>query len=90
MIFKLNYYQVVSQHSESSLFSNSHVIRKLNGSILEASKECIFAHKKQIRDMAFHPLEHNVLASVSLDKCINLTDLNCNQVVSTIDGNCII
>jgi len=63
------------------------VIRKLNGSILEASKECIFAHKKQIRDMAFHPLEHNLLASVSLDKCINLSDVTCNQVVSTIDGN---
>ncbi|XP_060878073.1 E3 ubiquitin-protein ligase RFWD3-like isoform X2 [Metopolophium dirhodum] len=78
---------VVSQHSESSLFNNSHVIRKLNGSILEASKECIFAHKKQIRDMAFHPLEHNLLASVSLDKCINLTDVNCNQTVSTIDVN---
>jgi len=75
----------VSQNSESPLF-NSHVIRKLNGLILEASKEYIFAHKKQIRDMAFHPLEHNVLASVSLDKCINLTDLNCNTVVSSVDG----
>jgi len=80
----------VSQHSQTPLFSNTHVIRKLNGSILEASKESIFAHKKQIRDMAFHPLEHNILASVSLDKCINLTDVNCNQVVSTINGNYII
>jgi len=73
--------------SEFPLFNNSHVIRKLNGSIQELSKECIFAHKKQIRDMAFHPLEHNLLASVSLDKCINLTDVTCNQVVSSIDGN---
>ncbi|XP_022181276.1 E3 ubiquitin-protein ligase RFWD3-like isoform X2 [Myzus persicae] len=77
---------VVSQHSESPLF-NSHVIRKLNGSILEASKECIFAHKKQIRDMAFHPYEHNLLASVSLDKCISLMDVNCNQVISSVDVN---
>lgn len=76
----------MSQHSESPLF-NSHVIRKLNGSILEASKECIFAHKKQIRDMAFHPYEHNLLASVSLDKCISLMDVNCNQVISSVDGN---
>jgi len=63
------------------------VIRKLNGSILEATKEYIFAHKKQIRDMAFHPFEHNLLASVSLDKCINLTDVTCNQVISSLDGN---
>ena len=77
---------MVSQHSESPLFK-SHVIRKLNASMLEPSKECIFAHRKQIRDMAFHPLDRNILASVSLDKCINLTDLSCNSVVSTIDGN---
>lgn len=62
----------------------------MNGSILELSKECIFVHKKQIRDIAFHPFEHNLLASVSLDKCINLTDVSCNQLVSSIDGNYII
>jgi len=54
---------------------------------MEASKECIFAHKKQIRDMAFHPIEHNILASVSLDKCISLVDVNSNQVISSVDGN---
>jgi len=62
------------------------VIRKLNGSTLDVTKDCIFAHKKQIRDMEFHPYEHNLLASVSLDKCINLTDVTCNQVISSLDG----
>lgn len=59
----------------------------MNASILESSKECIYAHKKQIRDMTFHPIEHNLLASVSLDKCINLTDLTSNTVVSSVEGN---
>jgi len=81
---KNNMMMVVSQHSDTTLFK-SHVIRKMNGAILEPSKECIFAHKKQIRDMAFHPIEHNVLASVSLDKTINLTDLSVNTVVASID-----
>lgn len=37
--------------------------------------------------MTFHPIEHNLLASVSLDKCINLIDLMSNTVVSSIEGN---
>lgn len=37
--------------------------------------------------MMFHPNEHNLLASVSLDKCINLTDLTSNTVVSSVEGN---
>lgn len=77
----------MSQHSESPLFSSSHVIRKLNATLLEPTKECIYAHKKQIRDLTFHPLEHNLLASVSLDKCISLTDLVSNTVVSSVEGN---
>uniref|UniRef100_A0A2S2PGK9 RING-type E3 ubiquitin transferase n=1 Tax=Schizaphis graminum TaxID=13262 RepID=A0A2S2PGK9_SCHGA len=81
---KNNMMMVVSQHSDTTLFK-SHVIRKMNGAILEPSKECIFAHKKQIRDMAFHPIEHNLLASVGLDKTINLTDLSVNTVVSSVD-----
>lgn len=58
----------------------------MNAAILETSKESIFAHKKQIRDMSFHPFEHNVLASVGLDKCINLIDVTSNNVVSSIEG----
>jgi len=59
----------------------------MNGSLLEPSKEYIYAHKKPIRDMAFHPIEHNLLASVGLDCHISLTDLNINTVVSSVDGN---
>lgn len=58
----------------------------MNASILELSKECIYAHKKQIRDMVFHPVEHNLLASVGLDKCINLSDVISNMVVSSVEG----
>lgn len=83
----VNYnYQVVSQNTESPLFNNSHAIRKINASILEPSKECIYAHKKQIRDIVFHPVEHNLLASVGLDKCINLSDILSNIVVSSVEG----
>lgn len=75
----------MSQHSESPLF-NAHVIRKVNALVLEPSKECIYAHKKQIRDMTFHPTENNLLASVSLDKCINLSDIISNMVISSVEG----
>lgn len=81
------YHQAVSQNSESQLFNKSHVIRKVNASILEISRECIYAHKKQIRDMAFHPVEHNLLASVGLDKCVNLSDMMANIVVASLEGN---
>jgi len=64
----------------------SHVIRKVNTSILELPKECIYAHSKAIRDMAFHPVEHNLLASVSLDKCIKLSDMVTNTVVADVTG----
>lgn len=86
MVFIICNCQVASQHSESPLFP-SHVIRKINAAILTPSKECIYAHKKQIRDMSFHPVEHNLLASVGLDKCINLISLSSNNVVSSIEGN---
>jgi len=62
------------------------VIRKVNTSILELSKECIYVHSKAIRDMAFHPIEHNLLASVSLDKCIKLSDMVSNTVAATVVG----
>lgn len=77
----------MSQQSENPVYSSLHVIRKLNVTLLEPTKEIIGVHKKQIRDMTFHPLEHNLLASVSLDKCISLTDLVSNSVVSTVEGN---
>lgn len=76
----------MSQYSDATLF-NSHVIRKMNGSLLEPSKEYIYAHKKPIRDMVFHPIENYLLASVGLDCHISLTDLRINTVVSSIDGN---
>lgn len=75
----------MSQHSESPIF-NSHIIRKVNALVLEPSKECIYAHKKQIRDMTFHPIENNLLASVGLDKFIHLSDIVSNMVVSSVEG----
>lgn len=58
----------------------------MNTSVLELSKECIFAHAKSIRDMAFHPVAYNSLASVSLDKCIKLSDMISNTVVACVTG----
>lgn len=52
--------------------------------------ESVYVHTKQIRDMSFHPVEHHVLASVGLDKYINLMDLISNTVVSSINGNIIL
>lgn len=76
----------MSQQGEPP-FINSHAIRKLNALILEPTKEYIYAHKKQIRDMSFHPIDHNQLVTVSLDKCVCLTDLSSNAVVSSVEGN---
>jgi len=59
----------------------------MNASLLEPSKEYIYAHKKPIRDMAFHPIDNHHLASVGLDCHISLTDLRVNTVVSSIKGN---
>jgi len=78
----------MSQQSDATTF-NSYIIRKINASLLKSSNEYICAHSKQICDMAFHPLEHNHLASVGLDSRISLTDLKINKVVSYIRGNCI-
>jgi len=36
--------------------------------------------------MVFHPVEQNVLASVGLDKCVNLIDFTSNIIVSSIEG----
>lgn len=76
----------MGHQSDSPIFCNTHVIRKLNASILEPSNECIYAHTKQIRDMTFHPNETNLLASVSLDKFMKLTDMVSNSVVSQLSG----
>lgn len=37
--------------------------------------------------MSFHPIDHNQLATVSLDKCVCLSDLSANTVVSYLEGN---
>lgn len=78
--------QAVGHQSDSPLFTNTHVIRKLNASNLEIIVDCIYAHTKQIRDMTFHPNEINLLASVSLDKYIKLIDMGSNTVVSQLLG----
>jgi len=77
---------MMSEHSNATKL-NSHVIKKMNASLLESSNEHICAHSKQIRDMVFHPLEHNELASVGLDAYINLIDLRINAVVSSLKSN---
>lgn len=37
--------------------------------------------------MAFHPLEHNLLATASLDKHMKLIDMLSETVVSSTEGN---
>jgi len=76
----------VSHSTNSLLFNTSHAIRKVNTSVLELSKEYIFAHAKPIRDMSFHPYNINILASVSLDKTIKLSDMISNTIVSSVTG----
>ncbi|XP_050539339.1 E3 ubiquitin-protein ligase RFWD3-like isoform X2 [Daktulosphaira vitifoliae] len=75
----------VTQQCETPLFNNAHGIRKVNASIFELSKECVYAHKKTIRDMAFHPVDNNLIASASLDKCVKLTDFNSNGVIASVE-----
>lgn len=79
----------MSHTPETTLF-NKQVIRKMNTTLMIPLEENIYAHTKQIRDMAFHPIEHQVLASVGLDKCINMIDVMSNTVVSSIAGNIIL
>lgn len=76
----------MSQQSDTTTL-DSYVIRKMDVKLMKLSKEYICVHKKQIRDMVFHPLHDNLLASVGLDSQINLTDLNINTVVSSMSGN---
>lgn len=80
-------HQAVSQKSDSKLFTNSYMIRKLNASILEPTNDCIYAHSNQIRDMAFHPTEPNILATVSLDKKLKLLDMASNSVIDVMGGD---
>ena len=75
----------MSQQSDTTF--NSYIIRKLNVQLMKLSKEYICAHKKPIRDMVFHPLHDNLLASVGLDSQISLTDLSINKVASSMSGN---
>ncbi|KAE9528787.1 hypothetical protein AGLY_012362 [Aphis glycines] len=79
---KNNRMLVMSQQSDTTTL-DSYVIRKMDVKLMKLSKEYICVHKKQIRDMVFHPLHDNLLASVGLDSQINLTDLNINTVVSS-------
>lgn len=79
----------MSHTPETTLF-NKQVIRKMNTTLMIPLEENIYAHTKQIRDMAFHPIEHQVLASVGLDKCINMIDVMSNTVISSIAGNIIL
>jgi len=60
----------------------------MNVNLMKLSKEYICAHKKQIRDMVFHPYHENLLASVGLDSQISLTDLsiNINTVAFSMSG----
>lgn len=76
----------MSQQSDTTTF-NSHMIRKMNVKLMKPSNEFICVHKKEIRDMVFHPIDNNILASVGLDSQISLTDLSNNTVVSSISGN---
>lgn len=59
----------------------------MNDTLKAPSEEKIYVHSKQIRDMSFHPIEHNVLVSVGLDKNVNLIDMLSNTVISNIECN---
>jgi len=72
---------------QSDTTSNSYMIRTMNVKLIKLSKKYICAQKKPIRDMLFHPLHDNLLASVGLDNQISLTDLRINTVASSMSGN---
>ncbi|CAH1731349.1 unnamed protein product [Aphis gossypii] len=76
----------MSQQSDTTTL-DSYGIRKMDVQLMRLSNEYICAHKKQIRDMVFHPLHDHLLASVGLDSQINLTDLNIDTVVSSMSGD---
>ncbi|XP_050419989.1 E3 ubiquitin-protein ligase RFWD3-like [Adelges cooleyi] len=82
---KTNMLLAVTAQCDNPLFNGTHGIRKINASILELAKGTVYVHKKPIRDMKFHPVDSNLLASASLDKFIKLTDFNSNAVVASVE-----
>lgn len=71
---------------QSATIFNGHGIRKINASLLSPTRNFIHVHSKPIRDMTFHPVEHNLIATASLDKFVKLVDLISETVISSIEG----
>ncbi|CAH1731348.1 unnamed protein product [Aphis gossypii] len=67
----------MSQQSDTTTL-DSYVIRKMDVQLMRLSNEYICAHKKQIRDMVFHPLHDHLLASVGLDSQIYIVSKSFN------------
>ncbi|RZF48100.1 hypothetical protein LSTR_LSTR002166 [Laodelphax striatellus] len=85
LAYSCNGILVVSQLSTNPLFAGFGV-RKLEGFDLR-STQFIHVHKKQIRDLAFHPTSPNLLLSVSLDKTAKLIDTNNNSNVQSFNDD---
>ncbi|XP_015598294.1 E3 ubiquitin-protein ligase RFWD3-like isoform X2 [Cephus cinctus] len=72
---------VVSQKSANSVFPG-YGVKKIDTENFQPL-QFIFLHSQQIRDVAFHSVQKEILLSVGFDKCAKITDIQNNVVVHT-------